>query len=205
LEARAVKVIAGLGNPGPRYKNTRHNAGFAAVERVAERLNAEFAREKYHAILAEARWKDHRFLLMKPMTYMNLSGESVARAVRYNNVDLCDLLVVVDDVNLEVGRLRLRPAGSAGGHNGLKSIIDHLGTNEFPRLRIGVGESKGAVLRDHVLSTFAPDEKPVAENAGVRAAEAVLCFIEFGIDRAMNEFNTGADRNGAPAGNGGTD
>jgi PTH1 family peptidyl-tRNA hydrolase len=196
LETFAVKVIAGLGNPGPRYKNTRHNAGFTVLDRVAEKLDAEFAREKYRAILAEAEWKGERLLLMKPMTYMNLSGESIARAVRYNNVELHDLLVVVDDVNIELGRLRLRPAGSAGGHNGLKSIIEHLGTDEFPRLRIGVGQSRGAVLRDHVLSTFAPDEKPLAEKAAARAAEAALCFIEFGVDKAMNKFNTGADRNG---------
>lgn len=191
-----MKVIAGLGNPGPRYRNTRHNAGFTAVDRVAEKLNAEVAREKYRALIAETEWKGERLLLIKPMTYMNLSGESVARAVRYNNVELCDLLVVVDDVNLELGRLRLRPAGSAGGHNGLRSIIEHLGTDEFPRLRIGVGQSRGAVLRDHVLSTFAPDEKPVAEKAAARAADAALCFVEFGIDKAMNEFNTGPDPNG---------
>lgn len=191
-----MKVIAGLGNPGLRYRNTRHNAGFKAVDRMAEKLNAEFAREKYRAILADAEWKGERLLLMKPMTFMNLSGESIARAIRYNNVELCDLLVVVDDVNLGLGRLRLRLGGSAGGHNGLKSIIDRLGTDEFPRLRIGVGQSRGAVLRDHVLSTFAPDEKPVAEKTAARAAEAALCFIEFGIKKAMNEFNTGADRNG---------
>jgi len=191
-----VKLIAGLGNPGPRYRNTRHNAGFAAVDRAAEKLKAEFVREKYRAILAETEWNGERLVFMKPMTYMNLSGESIARAVRYNNVELCDLLVVVDDANLELGRIRLRPEGSAGGHNGLKSIIDRLGTEEFPRLRIGVGQSRGAVLRDHVLSTFAPDEKPVAEKAVARAADAALCFVEFGIGKAMNEFNTGPDRNG---------
>jgi len=191
-----VKLIAGLGNPGTRYRNTRHNAGFAAVDRAAEKLNAEFAREKYRALLAQTEWSSERVMFMKPMTYMNLCGESVARAVRYNNVQLCDLLVMVDDVNLDLGRLRLRPAGSAGGHNGLKSIIDHLGTEQFPRLRIGVGQTRGAVLRDHVLSTFAPDEKPVAKKAVARAADAALCFIKFGIDKAMNEFNNGADRNG---------
>ncbi len=190
-----MKVIAGLGNPGTRYKNTRHNAGFWTVDRVAEAAKAEFNREKYHAVVAETTWKSERLLLIKPMTFMNLSGESVARAVRYNNVELCDLLVVVDDVNLELGRIRLRPGGSAGGHNGLKSVIEHLGTDQFPRLRIGVGQSKGAVLRDHVLSTFAPDEKAVAEDAAARAAEAALSFVESGIDKAMNAFNTGRDRN----------
>ncbi|MCX5770968.1 MAG: aminoacyl-tRNA hydrolase [Candidatus Hydrogenedentes bacterium] len=191
-----MKLIAGLGNPGSRYRNTRHNAGFAAVERAAEKLNAGFAREKYRALLAETEWNGERLMFMKPMTYMNLSGESIARAVRYNNLELGNLLVVLDDVNLELGRLRLRPAGTAGGHNGLKSIIDHLGTDEFPRLRIGIGQSRGAVLRDHVLSTFAPDEKPAAENAVARAADAALCFIEFGIEKAMNEFNTGAEPDG---------
>jgi PTH1 family peptidyl-tRNA hydrolase len=191
-----VKLIAGLGNPGPRYRNTRHNAGFAAVDRAAEKLNAEFTREKYRALLAETEWNGERLVFIKPMTYMNLCGESIARAVRYNNLELCNLLVVVDDVNLELGRIRLRHMGSAGGHNGLKSIIDRLGTEVFPRLRIGIGQSRGAVLRDHVLSTFAPDEKPVAEKAVARAADAALCFVEFGIDTAMNKFNTGPDRNG---------
>jgi len=191
-----MKIIAGLGNPGTRYKNTRHNAGFAAVELAAGKLAAEFAREKYRALIAEARLDGERLLLMKPMTFMNLSGDSVARAVRYNSVGLDDLLVVVDDVNLELGRLRLRPGGSAGGHNGLKSIIERLGNDGFPRLRIGIGQSRGRVLRDHVLSTFAPDEKPVMKNAVERAAEAVLSFVKYGVERTMNDFNNGPERRG---------
>lgn len=190
MKPASVKIVAGLGNPGARYRNTRHNVGFLAVERAAAKLNVEFSREKYHALVADASYRDMKLLLLKPQTYMNVSGESVARAVRYNNVELGDLLVAVDDVNLAAGRIRLRTGGSAGGHNGLRSIIDYLGTDEFPRLRIGVGENKGGVLRDHVLSTFAPDEKALIESAVARAAEAVLCFVEFGIEKAMNDFNS---------------
>lgn len=186
-----MKIIAGLGNPGPQYRKTRHNAGFVALDLAARKLHAEFAREKYRALVAEASLEGERLLLMKPMTFMNLSGDSVARAVRYNAVGLQDLLVVVDDVNLELGRLRVRPGGSAGGHNGLKSIIDRLGGDGFPRLRIGIGQSRGRILRDHVLSTFAPDEKPVIKLAVERAAEAVLSFVRFGVEKTMNDFNNG--------------
>ena len=186
-----MKIVAGLGNPGPRYRNTRHNAGFVAVDRAAEKAGLEFGREKYNAVVAEGAWKSERLLLLKPLTFMNLSGGSVARAVGYNSVELADLLVVVDDVNLGLGRIRLRAGGSAGGHNGLKSVIERLGTDQFARLRIGVGESGGRILREHVLSSFAPEEKDLFSEAVSRAAEAVLVFVEMGIEKAMNDFNNG--------------
>ncbi len=186
-----MKVIVGLGNPGTRYRNTRHNVGFGVLDRLAERLNTSFGREKYDAAVAEAPYGGHKLLLVKPHTYMNRSGISVAQAARNNVQEPAeDLLIVTDDVNLPLGRLRIRAGGSAGGHNGLKSIIEHLGTQEFPRLRIGVGdERRGADLADHVLSKFRPDEWPEVERAIDRAAEAVLRFVEEGVERTASEFN----------------
>jgi peptidyl-tRNA hydrolase, PTH1 family len=183
-------MIVGLGNPGPQYRYTRHNVGFRAVDCVAEQLDAEFSQEKYGGLVARARCGPEEVWLIKPLTYMNESGSCVARGVRYKNVDLGNLLVVADDVNLPLGKLRFRTEGSAGGHNGLKSIMQHLGTEEFPRLRIGVGQSKpGDVLRDHVLSAFLPEERPDAEAMVARAADAVRCFLTEGMAKAMNAFN----------------
>jgi len=186
-----VKLIVGLGNPGPRYRQTRHNIGFMVLDRLAGRLGAPSWREKYSAETAEANHRGERLVLLKPLTYMNRSGTAVAQAARNNADDFArDLLVVVDDVNLPLGRLRLRGGGSAGGHNGLKSLIEHLGTPEFPRLRIGVGEAGPRDdLADHVLSKFRKDEWPEVEAAIDRAADAVLSFIEQGLERAMNSFN----------------
>lgn len=186
-----MKIIVGLGNPGPKYKGTRHNIGFRVVDQVAERLGAAFSREKYHGIVAEAKRAGQAVLLVKPLTYMNNSGLCVARAVQYKNVELKDLLVVVDDVNLALGKLRMRLGGSAGGHNGLKSIIAHLGTDEFPRLRAGVGFGRGeGDLAEYVLDSFIPDERAEAEALVSRAADAVLCCLESSLEEAMNKFNS---------------
>jgi len=185
-----VKVIVGLGNPGPRYRGTRHNVGFMTVDEVAARLAVAFDREKYQGLVAQGQWQGAKVLLLKPMTYMNLSGQAVAQAVR-NAVDsLADLLVVADDVNLPLGRLRFRREGSAGGHNGLKSIIERVGTQEFSRLRIGVGENRAeADLVDHVLGVFTPEERVVMAESIARAADAVLAFVAEGMDKAMNRFH----------------
>lgn len=194
-EVERVKLIVGLGNPGPRYRNTRHNVGFVTLDRLAERLATTFAREKYDGAIAEAVYRGEKLLLLKPMTFMNRSGISVAQAAR-NRVDdvSAGILIVTDDVNLPLGRLRLRGQGSAGGHNGLKSIIEHLGTQDFPRLRIGVGDKRsGADLADHVLGKFAPDEAGPVGKAVERASEAVLRFIEVGVEGTMNEFNRDED------------
>lgn len=186
-----MKVLVGLGNPGPRYRNTRHNAGFMVIDALAERLGTRFGKEKYGGLVAETVRGGQTLMLLKPLTFMNLSGVSVAQATRNKIADFAaDFLVVVDDVNLPLGRLRLRGGGSAGGHNGLKSLIEHLGTQEFARLRIGVGQTKpGDDLVDHVLSRFAPEEVPEVEKALARAADAVLCFVDEGLERAMNQFN----------------
>lgn len=185
-----MKLIVGLGNPGRQYEHTRHNAGFTVLDQLARRLNVSFDRTKFDSEIAQAQLGTHRLLLMKPQTYMNLSGIAVAKAAR-NKIDtLDDLLIVVDEVNLPLGRLRFRPEGSAGGHNGLKSVIEHVGSDKFPRLRMGVGKSGPAdKLRDHVLNTFTPDERPAYERMVERAVEGVETFIEDGIARAMDQFN----------------
>lgn len=186
-----MKLIVGLGNPDAKYRNTRHNVGFMVLDRLAERLGVAFDREKFHGAIAEVVQPGRKLLLLKPMTYMNRSGTSVAAAARNRvNEPEDDLLVITDDVNLPLGRLRLRARGSAGGHNGLKSVIEHLGTQDFPRLRIGVGAADSrADLSDHVLGKFAPDELDTVRDAVERAANAALRFIDQGLEKAMNEFN----------------
>ncbi len=190
-----MKLIVGLGNPGPQYRNTRHNVGFRVVDRVAETLGVTFDSEKFGGLVARAQRGRTAVMLLKPLTFMNNSGISVAQATANRVPFLGDLLVISDDVNLPVGRALLRERGSAGGHNGLKSIIEHLGTQDFPRLRIGVGEKEpGADLTDHVLGTFKPEEKAEIEEAIETAASGVLTFIETGAVRAMNAVNTRPDK-----------
>jgi PTH1 family peptidyl-tRNA hydrolase len=184
-----VKVIVGLGNPGPKYRNTRHNLGFVVLDLLAEQLRVASAREKSGGLVSEGLHVGERVMLVKPLTFMNRSGDCVAPLVR-NKVDsLEDVLVITDDVNLPLGKLRLRPGGSAGGHNGLKSLIERLGSQEFPRVRMGVGQSGGRELADHVLSRFHPDEGPEVDRMVKLAAEAALCFVAQGIEKAMNQFN----------------
>lgn len=186
-----MKLIVGLGNPGPQYRNTRHNVGFLVVEELARRWGVAFDQEKHSALLARAQRGGSVVWLLKPLTFMNRSGIAVAGASRNRVPDLRDLLVVVDDINLPLGQLRMREKGSAGGHNGLKSCIEHLGTQEFPRLRIGVGENEaGSNLTDHVLGTFSPQERPAVERSVERAANGVALFVESGVHSAMNEVNT---------------
>lgn len=185
-----MKVVVGLGNPGPRYRNSRHNLGFAVLDHVAERLGVRFDREKHQGLYAEALCAGDRVRLVKPMTYMNCSGDCVAPFVRNAIPSLASILVVADDVNLPLGRLRLRAEGGAGGHNGLKSLIERLGGQDFPRLRMGVGDNRsGPDLADHVLGKFQPEEWPIVTRMVAEAAEAVLCWVESGIDPAMNVYN----------------
>ena len=185
-----MKLIVGLGNPGRQYRNTRHNAGFTVLDELARRLNVAFDRSKFESEIAQAQLGAHRLLLMKPQTFMNLSGVAVAKAARNKIDELSDLLVVVDDVNLPLGRIRFRPGGSAGGHNGIKSVIEHVGSDQFPRLRMGVGRSgPPEQLRDHVLTSFAPDERPEFDRMVERSVDGVETYVEFGIERAMDRFN----------------
>ncbi len=192
----AVKAIIGLGNPGPKYHGTRHNVGFAVLDELANRARVSFESAPVDALVA--RWRrGEDVLLVKPMTFMNASGEAVGGLLRYFKIDPADLLVVVDEVQLPLAKLRARARGSAGGHNGLKSIIAHVG-EEFARLRLGVGRGPEAPggraqrdLADHVLSRFESDERGEVERMIARAADAAEVFVTSGIAGVMNQFNGG--------------
>jgi PTH1 family peptidyl-tRNA hydrolase len=185
-----VKLIVGLGNPGAAYRHTRHNIGFDVLDRLAARMDAAFNREKFGGSIAEARVDGEKVLLLKPLTYMNLSGDSVAQAARYHADSPADILVVYDEVDLPLGKLRLRKFGTAGTHNGMKSVIERLGTEDVPRLRVGVGaEQQRGERVAHVLGKFRPDEREAIAAALERATDACFCFVKEGVDAAMNRFN----------------
>jgi PTH1 family peptidyl-tRNA hydrolase len=187
-----MKAIVGLGNPGAEYDGTRHNVGFDVVDELARRWQVRL--KSWKSVANLARVIDRDALLVKPKTFMNLSGEAVQRIAAFHQIDPSAVLILVDDVNLPLGRLRLRRGGSAGGHNGLKSVIQHLGP-EFPRLRIGVGRGDSARdLSNHVLGTIVGDERETIERAETRAADAAECFLERSIEVAMNLFNAPDDR-----------
>jgi PTH1 family peptidyl-tRNA hydrolase len=189
-----MKLIVGLGNPEPRYATTRHNAGWRVAEALAARAAASAWREKFAALLAEARWGTERVVLARPLTYMNLSGQAVRELVDFWKVEQEDLLVVVDDFALDLGRIRLRAEGSAGGHNGLESIIAHLGREQFARIRVGLGPMpKGVDQAAYVLSEFPASERPVLEEVIDRAADAAECWILMGLQEAMSRFNRPKD------------
>ncbi len=184
-----MKAIVGLGNPGSPYHGTRHNVGFAVADEIARRAGATFESAPADALIARWRRPDDPLLLIKPLTFMNNSGQAVGELARYFKIAPPDLLVVVDEVQLPLGRLRARPRGSAGGHNGLKSVIAHLG-DDFPRLRLGVGRGDDRRdLADHVLARFERDEAAEAERMIARAADAAERFITAGIAAVMNEYN----------------
>ncbi len=183
-----MKLIVGLGNPGRKYAGTRHNVGFEILDLIAERHRLEWESGPAGAVISK--WRASGALLVKPLTFMNLSGHAIGELLRFFKIDCADLLVVVDDANLELGRLRARANGSAGGHNGLKSVIGQLGTEAFSRLRIGVGRGDGGRdLADHVLARFDPDERPVVSDTIGRAADAVELFVAEGIAPVMNRYN----------------
>lgn len=184
-------LLVCLGNPGDKYENTRHNVGFMVADEVAERQNKPIQRLRFKALTNILTVSGEKVLVMKPVTYMNLSGEAVRPAAGFYKVPPERVLVVSDDTALPLGRLRIRKKGSAGGHNGLKNIIQHLGTEEFPRLRVGVGEKPHPDydLADWVLSKFAGEDKKDIDAAVRRAADAIECILAEGIDRGMGKFN----------------
>jgi PTH1 family peptidyl-tRNA hydrolase len=197
-----VKLVVGLGNPGARYEGTRHNVGFAAVDLLAARHGRpwEAAPRGIDALVAS--WRIGGAILAKPLTFMNLSGGAVVGLLQFYKIELADLLVIVDEVQLETGRVRIRPEGSAGGHNGLKSMIGSVGTGGFPRLRIGVGRGDARRdLADHVLARFEPDERSVIDEAVGRAADAAELFIADGVSAAMNRYNRKDDTSSDSADN----
>lgn len=187
-----MKLIVGLGNPGRKYEGTRHNIGFEVANLLAARHRLEWEAAPADALMA--RWRAGAALLVKPLTFMNLSGPAVAELMRFYKVERADLFVVVDDTNLDLGRLRARPSGSAGGHNGLKSIIGAFGSEDFARLRVGVGRGDARRdLADHVLARFDPQEREDVADAVGRSADAAELFATEGIAPVMNRFNRKED------------
>lgn len=185
-----MKIIAGLGNPGAGYKNTRHNLGFLVLDRIAEMLDVSFGKEKHQGLIAQGNYRGSKLVLVKPQTYMNRSGDCIARVSRNTIYEPSDLLVAVDDINLPLGKLRLRAGGSAGGHNGLKSINERFGSSEYHRMRMGVGDDRQRDdLADHVLSKFMPEEREALEKLIDQGAEAALHWSVEGITSAMNAYN----------------
>lgn len=186
-------LIVGLGNPGREYQNNRHNVGFMLLDRLAVKLEARFTRLQSQALVAPCTWEGHKLILAKPQTFMNLSGRAVQGLTRFYKLSLTSLLVAYDDLDLPLGTLRLRPDGGSGGHRGMESIIEHLGTERFPRLRLGIGRPPGRMeARDYVLQDFADEEMATVSYMLNRAVEATLTWITDGLEVAMNRFNVSA-------------
>ncbi len=184
-----TKLVVGLGNPGSEYADTRHNMGFMVVDSLSAKLGIDTRKRKFGGRFGEGRFLNKKLILLKPQQFMNRSGQSVATAVGFYQLDPDDLLVITDDMALDPGKIRLRPKGSAGGHNGLSDIIAKLGTSDFGRLRIGVGKSPYPRWRDYVLGKPTKEEIPLLSDAVARAVDAVQCWAADGIDAAMNRFN----------------
>jgi peptidyl-tRNA hydrolase, PTH1 family len=184
-----VKLIVGLGNPGLRYRSTRHNVGFMVLDLIAERLGTRISTKAWQGASGRARSEGEELVLLKPLTYMNLSGQSVAQALRELRLTPEQLIAVYDDAHLDVGRIRLRAKGAAGGHKGVRSMVEQVGTDRFARVRIGIGGSDREDLVDHVLRPFSRGEWGRIEPALDLAAEAVLAIVASGIDAAMNRYN----------------
>lgn len=183
-------LIAGLGNPTKEYEKTRHNVGFEAIDILADKAGTTVTEKKHKALYGKGYIGGQKVILAKPQTYMNLSGESIREIADFYKIEPENIIILCDDINLSEGQLRIRLKGSAGGHNGLKNIISHLGTQEFPRIRIGVGEKpRGMDLADYVLGRFPKEQQAVMEEAYRDAAEAACMMIEDGADAAMNHYN----------------
>ena len=183
-------LVVGLGNPGQKYANTRHNMGFLTVDLLAEEAGVQLNKVKFKSAYNILRFAGARCLVMKPQTYMNLSGEAVREAAQFYKIPPERVLVIYDDVSLPVGKLRVRPSGSAGGHNGIKNIIAHLGTQDFPRVKIGTGApGEGGDMIDWVIGVPSQAERKILLETFHRAIEAAACIIEHGCQKAMNDFN----------------
>ena len=185
-----VKLIIGLGNPGKPYEHTRHNIGFDVIDELANRWNAPLNQSKFNGMYASVHRPEGKVILLKPLTYMNLSGESVRPLMDYFDIDVEDIIVIYDDLDLETGKLRLRGKGSAGGHNGIKSLIQHLGTQEFNRIRVGVNRPPaGMKVADYVLSKFSKDDQIVVKEAIDKSCDAVEAALKKPFLEVMNQFN----------------
>ena len=184
-------LIVGLGNPGKEYERTRHNCGFLAIDKLAEQLSCKIDKGKFQGLYGQTVYNGKKLFLLKPLTYMNLSGRSILQLSAYYNIPPSRIIVLFDDISLEPGRLRIRGDGSAGGHNGIKSIIQELGSQDFPRVKIGVGGKPNAEqdLADWVLSGFNAQDKKALDVALDKAGDAALCIIEKGVSEAANRYN----------------
>lgn len=186
-----MKLIVGLGNPGKQYENTRHNIGFKVIDQLCKHLDVSLNKEKFQGVYCLERFNGEKFILLKPLTYMNLSGQSVQAIMNYYNIDTNNLLVIYDDLDLPVGRIRLRQKGSAGGHNGMRSIISQIGTEQFNRIRIGIDrpQKSGMSISNYVLSNFTKEELVEIDDVIVRCADAVEQWFETPFVQIMNNFN----------------
>nr|WP_263323938.1 aminoacyl-tRNA hydrolase [Neobacillus sp. Marseille-Q6967] len=185
-----MKLIVGLGNPGKQYENTRHNIGFEVIEELSKNFSIQLDQSKFKGLYGVGFYKGEKVVLLKPLTYMNLSGESIRAVMDYYRIETEDIVVIYDDLDLPAGKIRLRQKGSAGGHNGIKSTIAHLGTQEFNRIRIGIDRPKnGMKVPDYVLGRFSEEEKTLTQDAVKKSAEACEFWLEKPFLQVMNEFN----------------
>ena len=182
-------IIVGLGNPGKQYENTRHNMGFLAVDLLAEKYNIDVNKIKFKALVGEGRIAGQKVLLVKPQTYMNLSGEAVRQAMDFYKIDPEELIVIYDDIDIPTGTFRIRKKGSPGTHNGMRNIFQHIQTNDFPRIRVGIGSGKKDNLAGYVTGGISKSEQELLADVLKNSADAAACIIEKGIDKAMNEYN----------------
>ena len=185
-----MKIIAGLGNPGKEYENTKHNVGFLTIDILAEKYDIKVNKITFKGLVGEGMIGTEKVILVKPQTYMNLSGQCIREIVAFYKLDMEDLVVIYDDIDLPMGNLRIRKKGSAGTHNGMRSIIYDLQDDGFPRVRVGIGGERKGDLANYVISGFSGDDRKLIEEAIVKAADAVTCLVEDGIDRAMVDYNT---------------
>ena len=183
-------IIVGLGNPGRRYEKTRHNLGFMTIDEIARMHGIAVNKIRHKALVGQGEISGHKVLLVKPQTYMNLSGESVREVVSHYNVNPENLMVIYDDIDIGLGHIRIRKKGSAGTHNGMKSVIYHIQTDLFPRIRIGIGNDRKKGLIEHVIGGFRKEEKEILERSVTKAAQAVSDFFEKGVEKVMSEYNT---------------
>ena len=191
-------LVIGLGNPGRKYQGNRHNIGFMLVDRLAARLGVVFSRVEFKALVTKGEYQDKKIILAKPQTFMNLSGNSAASLVHYYKIPLSQIILIYDDVDLPLGALRIRPGGGSGGHKGMASTIEQLGTQDFPRMRIGIDRPPGRMpVPDYVLQDFSKGDKAIVESSLERGVEAVLLFVSQGLDPAMNHYNSAVVTNGS--------
>lgn len=188
-----VKLIAGLGNPGKEYERTRHNVGFDVIDILSRELGVEIRQKKFNSLFGTAEYAGKKLILLKPQTYMNLSGQAVATVSGFYKLSKEDIMVVTDDMSLAPGTIRIRAKGSAGGHNGLSDIIKKIGGNDFPRLRIGIGKSTSPAWKNYVLGKPDKKDRVLIDAAYERSVKAVFCWIKNGIDRAMTNYNGSVD------------